>query len=240
MNKSMLNKLSQLCKRMSESDSVDGIDTLAAFIRDNDHEVLSVVTALQAHLDLLHDELLLKNWPVDRFVVINRAVARLIADTITLSSVSQLIQAPRTKQKQTLESLVQEIADETKSAFSKSHVSLNCNISQGTTLVGNARAIKIMIKELVLAVLHNCKQFETVTISGSTHNKRASVACDIGSEVNEAKFKNWKLGHLDQIPTNGDGIMLSAVDAIARMNHGHLSVRPSTDNRQGFKLSFQI
>ncbi|MBX9668363.1 MAG: hypothetical protein K2X93_12125 [Candidatus Obscuribacterales bacterium] len=240
MNKSMLSKLSGLYREIGGSHKVDSIDTLVAFVRDNDHEVLSVVTALQAHLDLLHDELLLKNWPVDRFVVLNRAVDRLIADTVKLSSVSQLTQAPRVEQKRTLGSLVEEIAAETQPDFSKSNVSLNCNISQGTTLVQNARAVKLMIKELILAVLHNCKQLETVTLSGSSHKKLVSMACDTGSESNEGKFKRWQLGKLDQIPTNGDGIMLSTVDAIARLNHGHLSVRPSSDHRSEFRLSFQI
>ena len=32
------------------------MDTLTAFVRDAEHDSLAVVTALQAHIDLLHDE----------------------------------------------------------------------------------------------------------------------------------------------------------------------------------------
>src|SRR5690606_37957934 len=98
-------------------------------------------------IDLLHDEQVRNNMPVDRFAVLNRSIARLIMDTTVLASVSELAQTPRSKQRQTLEQLVQEIADETQSAFSNSQVSLSCEIVKGTSLIGNAGSLKTMIKE---------------------------------------------------------------------------------------------
>ena len=217
----------------------NAVETLTAFVRDTEHEILSVVTTLQAHIDLLHTEQLRYNLPLDRFTYINQSMDRLVADTISLGSVSELTKSPRSKQKQSLEHLVRDITEETRATFERNNVSLSCSIVKGTTLTGNANALKLIIKEVVLAVLQKCRQYETVRITGSSLKKKVSLLCDRGSEANENEFSPWQLGKLHLLPTNGEGIKLSAVDAMARMNRGHLSVRSSLDNRPVYRLSFQ-
>jgi hypothetical protein len=216
------------------------IDTLTAFVRDAEHDLLSVVTALQAHIDLLYEEQISNHMPVDRFAVLNRSIARLIADTTVLASVSELALAPRSKQKLLLEGLMQEIAAETRSAFSSSQVSLSCEIATGTTLFGNAGSLKVMIKGMVLTVLHKCHKLETVRIVGLTHKKRVSLSFDIGLEAYEGAFEPWQLGELRLIPTNGEGIRLAAVDAMARLQHGQLSVCTAPDLRPRYRLTFRV
>jgi len=216
------------------------IDTLTAFVRDAEHDVLSVVMALQAHIDLLHDEQKRNHMSVIRFAVLNRAIARIITDITTLAAISELVMTPRSKQKQMLEGLMQEITVETQSAFNISRVALSCNIAAGTILIGNAAALKVMITGMVLAVLHKSHEFETVRIVGLTHKKRVSLSFDIGSEASENVFKPWKLGELRLIPTNGEGVSVAAVDAMARLHDGQLTVRTLSDQRHGYKLIFNV
>ena len=239
MNKSILTKLSDSWKRFTKSQpEEEALDTLSAFVKDTEHEMIAVVTALQAHIDLLHGEQIINRLSVDRFAVLNRAMDRLISDTSVLASVSDLAQTPLAVEKLTLKGLVQEIADETQPAFKKSQVSLSCDIAKNTTLTGNAGSLKIMITKIVLAILAKCHQMETVRIVGLTDNKRVSLSFDIGLEANLAEFTPWQLGKLRLFPTNGDGITLSSVDAMARLYHGHLSVSTSSDQRHGYKLNF--
>ncbi len=98
------------------------IDTLSAFVKDAEHDILSVITALQAHIDLLHEEQVRNHMSVDRFAILNRSIARIVTDATSLSSVSELAHAPRSKERVILDVLMQEIAAETRSAFSKSQV----------------------------------------------------------------------------------------------------------------------
>src|SRR4029453_8993345 len=118
------------------------IYTLTAFVRDAEHDLLSVVTALQAHMDLLYFDLVNNHMPVDRIAVMNRSIARLISDTTVLASVSELALASRSTEKLMLDGLMQEIAEETRSAFSSTQVSLSYHIAKGTSLFGNASSLK--------------------------------------------------------------------------------------------------
>lgn len=105
-------------------------------------------------------------------------------------------------------------------------------------MVGNDGLLKMMIKELVLVVLPTCHEMDTLNITGRSLHKRISLSFEIGSALNNREFLSWQLGSLRLIPTNGEGIMLSAVDAMAKLNNGYLSVRGSTDNRKGYRLTF--
>lgn len=215
------------------------LDTLTAFVRDTEHDLLSVVTALQAHIDLLHDELVRNHIPVERFAVLNRAVARLITDTTVLASIADIARIPRSKETLVLDSLMQEIAQETRAAFSKNQVSLSYDIAKGTTLVGDSVPLKAMIMGMVLAVLHKCPLLETVRVVGLTDRNRVTLSFDIGMEANKGVFKPWRLGELRLAPTNGEGVSLAAVDSIARLHRGHLSVSSSVDRQPGYKLTFR-
>ena len=240
MNSPSLVILSRLLKRFPWLEAEErAIDILTAFVRDTEHDVLSVATALQAHVDLLHDELVLNHIPVDRFAVLSRAIARVIADITVLASISELVQAPQSDQKPLLEQLMQEISEDTSSAFTKSQVSLSFDIAAGTTLIGNARQLKAMITDMVLAVLLTCHKLDTVRIVGRTHRKRVSLTFNTGLEAKEVAFKPWRLGELRLIPTNGEGISLAAVDAMARLHHGHLSMSTLSDQRHGYRLVFK-
>ncbi len=239
MNNTMQAKLAKLWKRLSQTQDEDSaFDTLTAFVKDTEHELISVVTALQAHIDVLHDEQIRNQLPVERFAALDRAVTRIISDTNTLASVSEQAHKPLSTQKLTLEMLISEIVDETRSAFKKSQVTLSCNIAKGTTLIGNAGSMKSMIKGIVLTVLDKCHQTETLSIVGLTHKKCVSLSFGIGLETGDGEFTPWELGKLRLLPANGEGITMSTVDAMARLNHGNLSVRTSTDQRQGYRLRF--
>jgi hypothetical protein len=241
MNNSILVMLANSWKRVPWLQPEERtIDTLTAFVRDAEHDILSAVMALQAHIDLLHDEQERNHMPVFRFAVLNRAIARIVTDITVLDAISELLLTPRSNQKQMLEGLMQEIAQETQSAFNTSQVLLSCNIATGTTLVGNSGALKVMIRGIVLAVLHKSHEFETVRIVGLTHKKRVSLSFDTGPESIEGVFKPWQLGELRLTPTNGEGISLAAVDAMARFHHGHLSVSTLSDQRHGYRLIFNV
>ncbi len=216
------------------------IETLTAFVLDAEHDILSVVTALQAHIDLLHDEFVRNHIPAERFGVLDQAMARLISDTTDLASVSELARAPRSKQPLMLETLMHEIAAETRSAFSKSQVSLSCEIAKGTTLLGDAVNVKTMVTKMVMSLLQRCRVLETLKIVGLTHNKRVSLSFSIGLEANNSNFRPWRLGELRLLSTNGEGIGLSAVDAMARLHHGQLSVSELPKDREGYRLTFRI
>jgi signal transduction histidine kinase len=213
--------------------------TLAAFVQDTEHELFTVITALQAHVDLLYGEQLSNHLPLERFTIVNRAIARIIRDTAILASITELAKLPQSKQKIMLEGLMQEIITETQLAFSNSEVSLTCKIAKGTTLIGNAAPLKTMITDMLLTVLDKCYKFETITIKGSTNKKRVSLSFVTGLEDSKSIFKPWQLGKLRLTPSNGEGISLSAVDAMARLQRGRLSMSTAPDQRHGYKLTFR-
>lgn len=215
------------------------IDTLTAFVRDTEHELISVITALQAHIDLLRDEQVLNQMPVDRFEVLDRAMERLIADTDALASISALALTPRSKKKQIVDTLMQEVVQETRSAFNTSQVSLSCKIDKGTTLFGNAVSLKVLLTRIVLTVLQASSRLETVSVIGLTLKKRVSLTFETGFEANDGVFKPWNLGELRLIPMNGDGMNISTIDAMARLHHGQLSMSTLSGHRHGFKLTFK-
>lgn len=240
-NKSKLEKLSESFGRLYTAKRSEApLEILTAFVKDTEHEVLTVITALQAQIDLLHNEQRKSNVPLENFTVINRNISRLVADTTTLGRVSEFSKAPRSSERQVLEKLVRAVAEETRAAFEDSNVTLVCKIVKGTMLVGNDRSLKLVIKELLLAVLRKCHQLEVVQLTGYTHKKEVSIMCEICSDNYDNEFTLWQLGHLHLVPLNGEGISLSAVDAIARMNKGHLGVRSSSEKRNGYKLSFKL
>lgn len=241
MNDSILVMLSNSWKRLPWMKQEDTpIMTLAAFVQDLEHEMLSVITALQANVDLLHDELVLDRMPADRFTIVNRAINRLVEDTTTLSAVAELAQAPRSKQKLMLDGLMQEIAAETQTAFSTSQVSLFCNIASGTTMLGDAGPLKVMLTGLVLNVLYKCHKLDTMKIVGSYSKNLVSLSFDSGQDTDDAIFKPWRLGNLRAVPMNGDGIGLSMVDAMAKLHDGQLSVSTFSDDRQCYRLIFKV
>jgi signal transduction histidine kinase len=241
MNDSILVMLSNSWKRLSWLKPEETpVTTLTAFVQDFEHEMLSVMTALQANVDLLRDELVLGRMPIDRFMIVYRAIDRLIEDTATLSAVSELANAPRSKQKLMLEELMQDIAAETQTVFNTSQVSLSCNIASGTTIIGNVVPLKVMLTGLVLSVLYKCHKLDTLKIVGSHSKNRVSLSFDSGQDTDDAIFKPWRLGNLRSVPMNGDGISLSMVDAMAKLHDGQLSVSTFSDERQGYRLIFKV
>ncbi|MBI5174012.1 MAG: HAMP domain-containing histidine kinase [Candidatus Melainabacteria bacterium] len=216
------------------------IDTLTAFINDSEHELIAVITALQANVDLIYEEQRRNHLELDKFTKVNRTIARLTKDTKVLASVAELAKAARSNSKQTLAQLMKEIARDTKAAFASSQVTLNCNIAEGTNLIGQFGALKLMITGMLLAVLHKCKRLDTVTIVGLTSKRKVSLSFDTGIDTGEGVFTPWKLGQLRLTPMNGDGIGLSAVDAMARLHRGQLTVKTMADDRKVYRLLFKV
>lgn len=241
MNDSKMTAMGHLWKCFPRLEPEEkAIDTLTSFVRDAEHELLSVVTALQAHVDLLYDEQARDHRDVDRFCVVNRTIARLITDTNTLVYISEQAKAPRSNQKQMLEGLMQEIVSDTRSAFSISQVLLSCDIAAGTILIGNAGPLKLMITGMLLTVLNKCHKLDIIRVVGATDNRRVSLSFDAGSQDGGGVFEPWRLGKLRLMPLNGEGIGLSAIDAMARLHHGQLTVRTLSDERHGYRLIFRI
>ncbi len=171
------------------------IETLTAFVRDAEHEMLSVATALQAHVDLLQREQEEDLVSTTRFTVLNHVIERLVSDASILASVSELTRIPREKTKQNVSKIMREIVSETKSEFIASHVSLSCDIEPDVSLVGSTGALKMMFKETVLALLFECENLETIRISGKTDKKNLSVSFDTGTRNKELQIRavaTWK------------------------------------------------
>jgi light-regulated signal transduction histidine kinase (bacteriophytochrome) len=241
MSESLLVKLSEFSNRLLKRRRDKApIETLTAFVRDTEHDVLTVVTALQAHVDLLREEQERNNKPVMRFTIVNRAIARIISDINVLTVISDLVLKPRATEKQSLDTLMQEVAIDTKSAFTERSASLCWNIPIGTTLQGDANALKLMITALLLFVLHHSLQSDNVAVASVTNDNRLCLSFDTGSAVNEGTFKPWQLGRLELNAVNGEGINLSTVDAIARLHDGHLDVRSLSGERFGYALIFDL
>lgn len=232
--------LSDLLSRSFPSLQSDrkAMDVLGAFIRDAEHEMKSVTTALQAHIDLLHHEQTKNSVSSERFKILNRAVARLISDTNILAAVTELTLTPRINSKFRVDALIQEITNETKLNFSAQGVLITSNVTAETNLNGSADALKLMLKETVLALLQECKKLETISITGRTDRHRVSLVFETGEKDNQGTFENWQLGKLRLCPTNGEGISLAAVDAIARMHRGQLSVKTLLNQRHEYRLVF--
>ncbi len=215
-------------------------DTLTAFVRDTEHDVLSVVAALQANVDVLHDEQERKHQPVTRFLVMNKAIARITADMTALADISELVLTPPSKQRQLLSKLMQEIAQETQSAFSLSKATFSCSVVAGTTVIGNTDALKVMITAIVLTVLAKCPELQTVWMAGRVNNDCVWLSFNSGLQADEGVFTPWQLGELRLAPTNGEGISLATVDALARLHHGHLSRSTLPDLRHGYRLILKV
>ncbi len=215
------------------------MDTLAAFICDAEHDFLSVITALQAQVDLLYEEQVRNHMPVERFAILNRAIVRLISDASAIASLSRLAHAPRSKQRISVESLMKEVAAETRSAFVDSKVAFSFDIAGGTTLIGDAAPLKTMITDTVLVLLQKCKLLETLRVVGCTDQKNVALFFDISMKPNECIPSPWRLGELRLIPTNGEGIKLAAVDGMARLHGGELSVSTGPDKRSAYRLIFK-
>jgi len=214
------------------------METLTAFVRDAEHEMLSVANSLQAQIDLLQREQAEGEGSVTRFNGIDRAIARLIADTNILGAVSQLSMLPRSKRKQKLEILMREIVSDMKLDFVDNQVAFSCDISAAISLSGSKAALKLMFREMVTALLNECQKLETIRIIGKTDKKNVSLSFDTGTKNKLCKFEPWQLGELRLVPVNGDGISLAAIDAIARLHKGQLSVKSLPNHRHEYRLSF--
>lgn len=216
------------------------LDTLSGFVRDTEHELLSVITALQAHLDLMYDNQVRNKQDISRFPVINRSLTRLITDTNVLLAVSELAKGKRNKQKHLLTKLLHEIVAETEPEFKTHQVNLACDITAGTTIVGNAAPLKQMITKLLLTILDKCEKQETLTLTSQTKRRRLKLSFSAGLIATGGIFKPWDLGQLRLMPLNGEGIALSAVDAMARLQNGQLAVKTQENQHQTFQLMLQV
>lgn len=215
------------------------LDTITLLVRDTEHEFITIITALQAHIDLMQMEQSRNKLVTDRIAVLNRATARILKNTTALLAVSEEAQAPQSRRKVRLQMLMDEITADTILAFQKSKVALSCDIAAGTILAGRTSPVKLMIKSVVLAVLDKCHERETVQVVALKQKNRISLSVDTGSGADNGTFKPWNLGKLRLMPTNGEGIALAAVDAMARLHHGSLRVATRPDQRHRYKLVFQ-
>ncbi len=214
------------------------IETLTAFVSDTEHEMLSVATALQAHIDLLEREQERTSASAKRFTVLNRVIARLVSDATILGAVSELTRIPREKTKQNVAMLMREIVSETKSEFIASQVSLSCEIESDVSLGGSVSALKLMFKETVLALLLECENLETIRVSGKVDKKDLSLSFDTGTKDKSCKFEPWRFGKLRLVPMNGESITMAAIDAVARLHKGQLSIKSLPNHRHEYRLNF--
>ena len=232
---------SDLWSRLSRKNrDQEALDVLQAFIRDAEHELLALVTALKAHIDLLNGEQLSNIIATDRFLSLNRAIARLTIVTDFLASISEQTQGIQTKQKIIMEQLMQKITTDTSVLFGTNQVSLSYNIAGDAQLFGQMGPLKTMITLLALVIFNKCHKHEIINITGLLQKKCLSLLFSTDLDTYGVLFKPWQLGNLRQIPTNGEGIGLAAVSAMARLCGGQLSVGSLPDDRHEYKLVFGV
>jgi hypothetical protein len=240
MNHANLPELGHLKKGAPWSDPEENaLDTLAAYVRDYEHELLSVATALQGHVDLLSSETRNTISEKNRLAAVNRTINRIVKDANALLSVSELAMVPPSKQRHSLDSLIQQVVLDTKSAFLADQVALTFNIAKGMTLKGDFGPLKLMITAMFMAVLHRCHKFDTVQIEGVSSKRVVSLSFQSGRKAKDGSFAPWRLGELRLIPLNGDSIGLSTIDAMARLQNGRLSVWTKADHAQVYRLLFK-
>ena len=113
---------------------------------------------------------------------------------------------------------------------------LSLNIVGGTTVMADPVVLKTMVVQMVLLVLQDCQAGETVRVVAVTDKRRVSLSFAVGLEGRLGPFKRWRLGSLRLIAANGEGIGLAAVEAMARLQHGHLSISAAATDRAGYRL----
>ncbi len=239
MRESILSKMKKSWGHLvcSKTDN-QAIETLTSYIKDTEHDELTVITALKAHLDLMHDELRRNSQPLSRFAILNRSVMRLINDIESMASVSQQAIATQVNQKLLLEDLIKEVEASTQDELSEKEVTLSWNIKKGTFLMGNAIQMKHMLSEIIFNILHGCKRLDNINITGQEQKKCVSMTFSANPIPRETNYVPWRLGELRLIPANGDGIGLATVAAMARLQHGQLSITGFKTEKQVFKLIF--
>lgn len=215
------------------------LDILTDFIIDAEHELIAVVTALQAHIDLLEAGLTKTEDAPERFAAINRAVSRLLADTAALASISELTKQGHSKEKSSLCLLVNETMSEMQVPIRDAQVIVSCDIPETAKVTASSSSLKLMLKALLLEILHKCDKQGTLRISALRKSRSVSIAFDTGRGAKESNFHSWRLGELHMRPTNGEGIRLAAIAAMARINHGYLSVCNLTDLPDEYSLTFE-
>lgn len=239
MHESILSKMKKSWRHLvcSKTDN-HTIETLTSYMKDTEHEELTVITTLKAHLDLMHDELRRNSQPLTRFAILNRSVMRLKNDIEAMASVSQQAIATQLNQKLLLEDLIQEVEVSTQAELGEKEVTLSWNIKKGTVLMGNAIQMKHMLTEIIYNILHGCKRLDNINITGYEQNKCVSMTFSANPIPTETNYIPWRLGELRLIPSNGDGIGLATVAAMARLQHGQLSITGFRTENQVFKLIF--
>ena len=215
------------------------IKALAAFVRDFVSEQFSVIAALQANVDLLNSDKPSNENNGKRFGVTNRLIERLTKDAKLISEVFHLSINSTKIEKIRLDLMIQEITDETLVEFNSKEARLCSDIAKGTILVCHPDSLRSMVKAIVLIVLNTTQGVEIVRVSAQSGRKKSTVLCFNGNGASGGEFIPWPLGKLRKVPPNGDGIILSGVEAVARCNLGNLSVCDSPEPR-AFRLSFGV
>ena len=159
--------------------------------------------------------------------------AKLLAEVFKLSINSSKTEKIR------LDLMVNEITLETITEFNNKDARLCSDIEFGTILVCHSDSLRSMVRAIVLIVLDTTQGVEIVRVSALPDRKNSTVLCFNCNGAEGGKFLPWPLGKLRKVPPNGDGIILSGVDAVARCNLGNLSVC-NTPEPRAFRLSFGI
>lgn len=214
------------------------ITTLTLYIKDTEHEKLAVITALKAHMDLLHDEHLRNSISTDRFLILNRSIFRLITDIESLSLVAALATKPESIQRLLVKNLIEETTLELQSELDTKGVTISLDIEERMTVKGDLIQTKHIFTQILIAILNECKNSDTIKVEGCSDKKRVSLTFSVGILAGESEFLPWRLGELHLIPMNGEGINLATVDAMARLQDGWLSVSNFMTDRKAYKLVF--
>lgn len=241
MSNSIIDSLLKYLKRCRVIQlELSNIDILSAFIKDFVHELLAVITAMQANVDLLEEPGVKNSAANKRINIIKKSINRLLRDTRVLTDVFRLSGKSKGQKTVNLEKLIKEVTDETNKDFQDRNASLCSDIAKNVTFTGDPVCYKKMIREIVLAILSLSKNIKIVNLVASTSEKAVSIKFFDGESSDLGVFQPWRLGELRLTPTNGDGIMLSAVDAMARLNSGNLNIRNLPDLPRAFQLKFNV
>ncbi|MBX9725441.1 MAG: hypothetical protein K2X81_28850, partial [Candidatus Obscuribacterales bacterium] len=152
--------------------------------------------------------------------------------------VAELAKARLSKQPIIMDKLIKAAVVEVRLLLLRRKISVSNNISKEQTLTGDTNPLRLLFKALLLTAIANCDEGDKINIECA--EKESNLSFTLGTELGSDNcfFEAWRLGELRLIASHDQGIELAAIDAMARMQGGYLSVCTKLDKYSGYRLTF--